>query len=464
MPRDRADDATQALVFSRAIETVIWAMPAVNLQLMYEAFAHSLGGRYNEVLFWSRLPDWRNQTLTPNPDTIYFMPFFDTRDGPVVIEIPPAQAGSITGSLMDAWQCALEDVGPAGADRGAGGRYLITPPDYTEPIPEGYIALRCATFRGYGLFRSNVASSSEADIAKAVAYGREVKLYSLADADRPAPTRFRDAAEAGFDSLIPYDARFFELLNTVVQNEPWLVRDKAMIHQLASLGIRKGEPFTPDEPTLGLLTSAAIEARDILDARYASLFTPPYFPGAAWAVPAPAAVINGQQTFYEEADSYPVDDRGVMFSFGFFSAKHLGGGQFYLMTTSDSAGEKLAGARSYRLHVPPHVPVTLYWSATAYDRNTHGLIRGMTRASRASNSHDIRANEDGSVDVYFAPDAPEGQQGNWIPTDPKGDFEVLFRLYGPTAPLFDGTWLLPDIEPAGPAAPRRSSDPRVADA
>ena len=57
--------------------------------------------------------DWRNQTLTPNPDTIYFMPFYNTKDGPLVLEIPPADEGSITGSVDDAWQCALEDVGPA---------------------------------------------------------------------------------------------------------------------------------------------------------------------------------------------------------------------------------------------------------------------------------------------------------------------------------------------------------------
>lgn len=84
---------------------------------MFQAFVEAVGGGANEVLFWSHLPDWRNQTLTPNPDTIYFMPFFDTTRGPVVVEIPRADGGSITGSLMDAWQCALEDVGRAGVDQ-----------------------------------------------------------------------------------------------------------------------------------------------------------------------------------------------------------------------------------------------------------------------------------------------------------------------------------------------------------
>ena len=446
MPSGRTGDAQQSLMFARAVEAVIWGMPAVNFQRMREAFADTVEGADNQVLFWSRLPDWRNQTLTPNPDTIYFMPFFDTSDGPIVIDIPPAEGGSITGSLMDVWQCALADVGPAGTDRGQGARYLILPPGHTEPIPPGYIALACDTFRGYGLCRSNVASSEARDVEAAVAYGRRIEVYPLSEADRPAPTVFRDAAGLTFDALIPYDARFFGSLATIIAKEPWLARDRAMIHQLASLGIEKGATFTPDDAAARLMTSAAATAREILDARYASLFTPSYFPGSQWAVPAPAAVLRGQQTFYGDADSYPIDDRATVFGFGFFSAKHLGTGQFYVMTTTDATGEKLSGAASFVLRVPPRVPATLYWSATAYDRRTHGLIRGMTRASRASNSAGIRVNDDGSVHIHFAPDPPHGGESNWVPTDPAGDFEVLFRLYGPTQPLFDKTWHLPDLE------------------
>jgi hypothetical protein len=68
------------------------------------------------------IPNWKNQTLTPNPDTLCFMPFFSTKDaGPLVLEIPPADEGSITGTIMNCWQEALEDVGPAGMDKGKGG-------------------------------------------------------------------------------------------------------------------------------------------------------------------------------------------------------------------------------------------------------------------------------------------------------------------------------------------------------
>ena len=120
------------------------------------------------------------------------MPFFNTKDvGPVVLEIPPADDGSITGSIDDCWQAALEDVGPAGVDKGKGGKYLILPPGYKDEVPDGYIALPSDTYQGYALLRSILKSGSDADIAKAVAYGKRIKLYPLSQAANPPATDVR---------------------------------------------------------------------------------------------------------------------------------------------------------------------------------------------------------------------------------------------------------------------------------
>jgi hypothetical protein len=96
--------------------------------------------------------------------------------------------------------------------------------------------------------------------------------------------------------------------------------------------------------------------------------------------------------------------------------------------------------------VPANVPVKQYWSATVYDRATHAFIRNLSRFSRSSETPGLQKNADGSVDIYFAPNALAGKESNWVPTSAGGKFEVLFRLYGPEKPLFDKTWQLPDIE------------------
>ena len=362
-------ELTERTLHRRALEAVIWGMPAVNAELMFQAMQDAKAD-FNQVVYWSRPINWKDQTLTPNPDTIYLNPYYNTKDvGPIVLEIPPASdEGSITGSIDDAWQTALEDVGPAGVDKGKGGKYLILPPGYKDKPPDGYIALPSATYTGFVILRSNLKSGSDADIAKAVAYGKRIKVYPLSQAAHPPPTKFVDVYDVMFDSTIPYDLRFFQALDRFVQREPWLERDKVMIDQLKTIGIEKGKPFNPDADTQKILNDAASEARAWLDLKYETIFTTPFNEGTHWQLPAMPGVAEGMMTNFAEPNAYPVDGRGVAFSMAYFSAKHLGAGQYYLMTIVDKNGQPFDGAANYRLTVPANAPVKLYWSATAYDR------------------------------------------------------------------------------------------------
>jgi hypothetical protein len=151
-------------------------------------------------------------------------------------------------------------------------------------------------------------------------------------------------------------------------------------------------------------------------------------------------------TNFADPESYPVDNRAVAYSLAYFSAKHLGAGQFYLMALKDSKGNRLDGSSTYRLHVPASVPAHQYWSVTAYDGNTHALIRDTPWSSRASTSADLATNSDGSVDIRFGPAEPDGESANWVPTKACNIFETLFRFYGPEQALFDKSWKLPDIQ------------------
>src|SRR4029453_8785731 len=106
--------------------------------------------------------------------------------GPVVLEIPPGDAqASLTGNIDTVWQTALEDVGLHGVDKGAGGKFLIVPPGYKEPLPVGYSVLRPDTFSSYALLRSNMKSHGDADVAASIAHGKRVRVYPLSAAARP---------------------------------------------------------------------------------------------------------------------------------------------------------------------------------------------------------------------------------------------------------------------------------------
>jgi hypothetical protein len=430
----------------RAVEAVIWGMPAVNYDLMLQQMLTKTPGKVGQVIYWGRPLDAKNQTLTPNPDALYFMAFFDTKDGPVVLDLPPGDAaGSFNGNIVTVWQMPLEDAGLLGVDKGKGGKFLILPPGSKEKVPDGYIPLPSDTFGGYMLFRSNLKSHADDDVQKSITYGKRMKVYPLSAATNPPATVFTNVKDIEFDSTIRYDASFFRNLDRVVQGEPWLERDRAMIEKLQTLGIEKGKPFHPDAATEKVLDAAVKEAGEWLEMKY-DAGLPPFWPGGPWTYPAYPKLIDAAQKGYTDPNEYPIDERGVAYSYAYIGIKRLGAGQFYLISIKDKNGNAFDGGKTYKLTVPPNAPVQQYWSLTAYDRKTHALIKGVTRASRSSQIPELQKNADGSIDLFIGPRPSAGKDSNWLPTDPARKFELMFRLYAPTKALFDKTWRLPDVE------------------
>ena len=328
-----AEELNQRAVERRAVEAVIWGMPVVNYDLMLQEMLTKTDGKVNEVIYWGKPLDWHNQTLTPNPDTLYFMTFLNTKDvGPIVIEIPPAgDDGSLNANIVNVWQAPLEDAGLLGVDKGKGIKLLVLPPDYKGEVPDGYESLQPDTWGSYALIRSNLKSHDAADVAKSLAYAKQVKVYPLSQAANPTETKFTDVKDIDFDSTIRYDESFFEHLNRIVQSEPWLDRDRVMIDQLKTLGIEKGKPFEPTAKTKKALNDGIREAHAELAARY-DAGLPPFFEGTHWTFPAPPELIQAAQAGFTDLNNYPTDPRGLAYSYAFIAIKHLSAAQFYMIS------------------------------------------------------------------------------------------------------------------------------------
>ena len=206
----------------RTVEAVIWGMPAVNYDIMLQEMLTKTNGKVNQVIYWGKPLNWHNQTLTPNPDTLYLMSFFNTREvGPIVVEIPPATSeGSLNANFVNIWQAPLEDAGLLGADKGEGMKILVLPPGYSDPVSDEYHAIRPDTHGSYVLIRSNMKSHGDADVAKSVAYAKQIKIYPLSQASRPPETVFTDVKDVLFDTTIRYDDSFFVHLNRIIHR--WL--------------------------------------------------------------------------------------------------------------------------------------------------------------------------------------------------------------------------------------------------
>jgi hypothetical protein len=417
-------------------------MPLVSVDAMRQALFRDAGAQYNDILYFSKPADWRFQFTTPNASTHYVYFNFNLKGGPVVFEVPPTVGAGLFGSLVDAWQVPVADVGPAGDDQGKGGKYLLVPPTWTATPPEGYFVLRFSTINGYALLRAIAASASEADQANAIALVKKLRLYPLAQAGNQPQQQHIDISGKFIDGVVAFDDTFYERLAKMVSEEPVMARDMVVMGQLRSLGIEKGKAFAPDASMKATLTAAAEEAHELFvrDA----LAGESWWPGTQWRLPENIGPKTGFT--FQKDDTLFLDARGMIFFLVFAAPKKLGAATFYVVGGHDSQGQRFAGEHTYRVRVPANVPAKQYWAMTLYDLDTACFIRDMPSTGLDSYNQQMQKNADGSVDIYMGPTAPVGHEHNWIPTAAGKPWFGMFRFYGPDKPLFDKTWVLPDIE------------------
>jgi hypothetical protein len=443
-PPFAAAELTERTLHRRAVEAAIWGMPIVSVDAMRQAFVRDAGAKYGDIGYFSKPADWKFQTTTPNASSLYVYFNFNTKDGPIVLDFPAAVEAGLFGTLLDAWQVPLVDVGPKGEDQGKGGKYLLLPPDFKGALPAGYIPVRSATYNGYALFRAIPATSSDEDLAKAIGLVKKQRLYPLAKAANPPDQRFIDLFGKNFEGIVDYDERFFDRLASMVNEEPVQIRDLVAMGQIRTLGIEKGKDFKPDAATKTILKTAVREAH--AGFMQGTLDYDPWWPGTRWGLLKTLGAASKSGFTFQTADRLDVDARGTIYFMAFAPPRKLGEATFYIVASYDGQGKSLEGANSYKLHIPAKVPAKQFWAVTIYDSETAGFLRDSPRVGLDSFDQKMKQNGDGSVDVYFGPKAPAGKEANWVSTTPGKQWFAMFRFYGPEKALFEKWWKMTDIE------------------
>ena len=137
------DKVYDNLDFTHAFDAFVNTMQGVSMVAVRKGFL-DVGVKDNEILVFSELMDAKSLFLTANADTVYFLGIIDLSNGPMVLETPP----KALGTLDDMWFRWVTDFGVPGPDRGEGGRYLMLPPGYDGPVPEGgFFVARARTTR-----------------------------------------------------------------------------------------------------------------------------------------------------------------------------------------------------------------------------------------------------------------------------------------------------------------------------
>ena len=432
----------------RGVEVFLKCMPAASVRELMLGPVELGADAYNKVMITENLMDSKPLFLTANTSTLYVSPSLNLKEtGPIVMEVPPGMLGAVN----DAWFRYIQDIGPFGPDQGQGGNYLVIPPDYEGDLPSGYFHVKSRTYRVWVFMRGSIADGLEAAVKN---IKENLRIYPLSEKDNPPDMIFINGSGKSFNTIHDNDINFYYHVNDVIQEEPLEMIDPETRGLLASIGIEKGKTFNPDERMKRILTDAVAignaTARSIvwyprISGSVDNMSGIEVFPGknSAW--------IMGwvdKNVFFNGKDGHTMNsDARVMFHYPYTAVTPAmavtipGKGSDYAIAYIDENKLPLDGSKTYKIHIPANPPAKDFWALTIYDTQTRSQLQtDQVFPTVGSQTEGLVKNEDGSFDIYFAPEAPKGYENNWLQTISGKSWFVALRLYGPLQPWIDKTW------------------------
>lgn len=440
------DDASKRLFdeldYQRACQAYLWSTPLVSVTTWRDNQGKAYGVENETDFVVLRSLIEKRGIVTGNLTTPYIFNFSNLKDGPIQIDYP---AGQTAGGILDFWMRPVCDLGLTGPDQGKGATYIIVGP---EENPSKYEQDGVYVFQSE---TNNVLVGMRILDPDPKFYETYKSKYLMGRlGSQLQPCRYIEDKNVEWSATAPRGLEYWEKLSSVINEEPVREIDKSWMAMLKPLGIEKGEPFVPNERQTKILKKGVamgeLMARNIqVNPRYAQ----PYWNGTHWYKSFDFQVEQETETIQQ------IDERTTWFYEAVASTKGMvaptpGEGQVYMTTKRDSDGNFLQADKTYRLHVPPNVPVAQFWSVTLYSENTRRPydnggteLRDDTIGSR---SEGLKKNDDGSVDLYIGPTAPQGWESNHMKTVGDDGWFVYFRLYAPTEPFFDKSFKLTDFK------------------
>jgi hypothetical protein len=341
------------------------------------------------------------------------------------------------------------DLGLPGPDAGKGGRHLIVPPEDKDQPPPGFHTGAATTNRVLLAVR---AIPQNNDVNGAIELMKTVKVYPLKPVDGFSGITWTDINDKEWDCTpgkFETGLGYWELLHKIIDSEPPYEPYRAEYGELASLGMAKERPFTPDARLKGILVHAAevanaqMRVQAFADRRpdrivwndrkweWASLRPE----NGTFDLPTYSDLEAREKWFYQAVVESP-----AMFR------RDAGAGSLYWLGTRDKDGAFLDGSKLYRLAVPQPVPAKLFWSVTIYDPETRSEIRTDQGKAALRSLVELKDANGKSAELFFGPQPPKDAESRWIKTIPGKGWFTYFRIYGPEKPAFEGSWKPGDFE------------------
>jgi hypothetical protein len=388
---------------------------------------YAAGGSPNVFAHRRRLADHTSRSVTtPNNDTLYSSAWLDLSRGPVTLGVPASGHRYVSLALMDMYTNNFAILGTR-TTGGDGGRFTIIGPSEAMAAP-GPQVVRAPTPHVWALARTLVLGPSDLAAAGAVQQGF---VASGPRVDWPSPVAPSSA------SWRDYFAGASQLLHV----DPPPAADRGLLARIAPLGVGPEVDFRPE--TITPEAAAEIEAGIAAARAITTTSTSAAAFIQGWAYPRATLGNFGQDYVY----------RAIVAVGGLAALPPAEA--MYMRAEGDGGSGRFDGRKPWRLHFAAGglPPVDGFWSLSLYEATSDGRFffaaNDAGRYAIGDRTAGLRANADGSLDLWIAHDRPERQrETNWLPA-PAGPFGLTFRAYMPKPDLLNGRYRLPPVTPAG---------------
>ncbi|KAF0097210.1 MAG: hypothetical protein FD144_5299 [Rhodospirillaceae bacterium] len=435
--------------FWLATDAYVYGYPLVTMEMTRRIMTNvaAPAGTRAPMGQFARIREYPNAAFrdvtAPNADTLYTIAWADVGKEPWILSLPDMKGRYYLFPLLDGWTTVFQSPGARTTGTGAQ-TYAITGPGWTGTLPAGVTEYKSPTSLVWMLGRIYCTGTPE-DYAAVHALQDQCRLVPLSawgkDYTPPAgavdpkvdmKTAVREQVN-GLDAV-----SYFTLLAELMKTNPPVAADAAAVARFARIGLVPGQDFDKTK----------------LNADFVARIPHIAFDRIMLQLKVGKSVKNVNGWLYDTVTGiYGTDylNRALVTAIGLGANRPQDA--IYPMSLKDADGNDYDGAKKYVMRFPKGQlpPVKGFWSLTMYDADFFFVANPLNRYSISARQK-LKANADGSTDLYIQNESPGAdKESNWLPA-PKGKFQLMLRLYWPTETppsIIDGTWSPPPAQKVG---------------
>jgi len=437
------------------IDAYIYAYPLVTMELTRRVLTNVAApegdkapmGQFAKLRGYPAVDD--HAVTAPNADTLYTILWLDVSKEPWIVSAPDMNGRYYLLPMLDGWTTVFGDPGKRTTGTGAQ-KFAITGPGWSGTLPEGVKEYKSAT--GIVWLLGRIYCTGTPEDCKAVHALQDqmtavpLSAYGRPNTPRPGPLDPRvDMKTAVRTQVNALDAgSYFALFARLLKTNPPTAEDAPMVATLARIGIVPGREFDASkiDPIIakGLADVPQNAQGKIMAWLKEGVASGDLKLEEGWLLATKTGVYG---TAYRQ--------RALVTAIGL--GANLPQDALYPTSEGPDILQSYSGAHQYVMHFEKDKlpPVDGFWSLTMYDADYFFVPNPINRYT-VSPRNKLKANADGSVDLYIQNASPgKEREANWLPA-PKDKFILMLRMYWPKEQppsILDGSWKIPRVQEAG---------------